>query len=55
MSSNKLVKSIIADGYRFDFFGFKFGILYSIDGKEQYPYYFDNMRNTLNYAWNTEN
>lgn len=51
MKTNKFVKSIKVDGYKFSFYSFKYGILYSIDGVNQYPYYFNNMRDALNFAY----
>lgn len=46
-----MIKQIKIDGYLFEFFGFENGIIYHIDGKNQFPYYFNNMRDAINFAY----
>lgn len=46
-----MIKQLKVDGYVFEFYGFKNGIAYHIDGKNQFPYYFNNMRDAINFAY----
>ena len=46
-----LIKSIYIDGNVFNFYAFNWGIRYEINAIKNYIYYFNNMRDALNWAY----
>ncbi|MGL5713363.1 MAG: hypothetical protein ACRCX2_10120 [Paraclostridium sp.] len=46
-----MIKQIYVEGNVFTFYSVKYGVAYKINGIDYFPYYFDNMRDALNFAY----